>query len=103
MAVTGVGETGYAFVSQLLLYIGPPGHSIVSISGEFGRSRAGRLERSRAEPLARVFRRTKIAPDLSVNVSKSGRSTSIGAKGAEATLGHRRRHVVRQEHGGQAA
>src|SRR5205809_796148 len=38
----------------------------------------------------RIFRRVKIAPGITLNVSKSGLSTSIGPRGAKVTLGHGR-------------
>src|SRR4051812_41066116 len=37
----------------------------------------------------RLFRRIKIAPGVTVNVSKSGLSTSFGPKGAKVTIGKR--------------
>ena len=36
----------------------------------------------------RFQRRIKIAPGISLNLSKSGVSTSIGPRGAKVTLGH---------------
>jgi uncharacterized protein DUF4236 len=36
----------------------------------------------------RFFRRIRIAPGVKLNVSKSGLSTSIGARGAHVTIGH---------------
>lgn len=38
----------------------------------------------------RLFRRIKIAPGVTINVSKSGLSTSLGPRGAKVTLGHGR-------------
>jgi hypothetical protein len=37
----------------------------------------------------RLFRRIKIAPGVTINVSKSGLSTSFGPKGAKVTIGKR--------------
>ena len=37
----------------------------------------------------RLFRRIKIAPGVTINVSKSGLSTSFGPKGAKITVGKR--------------
>jgi hypothetical protein len=37
----------------------------------------------------RFFRRIRIAPGLSVNVSKSGASVSVGPRGAKVTVGRR--------------
>ena len=37
----------------------------------------------------RLFRRIRIAPGVTVNVSKSGLSTSFGPKGAKVTVGRR--------------
>ncbi len=37
----------------------------------------------------RLFRRIKIAPGVTINVSKSGLSTSFGPKGAKVTVGRR--------------
>ena len=43
----------------------------------------------------RLWRRIKIAPGVTINVSKSGLSTSIGPRGAKVTLGrHRIRRTV---------
>lgn len=36
----------------------------------------------------RFFKRIKIIPGVTLNVSKSGLSTSVGVKGAHVTLGH---------------
>lgn len=36
----------------------------------------------------RFFRRIKILPGVSLNLSRSGISTAIGVKGAHVTLGH---------------
>ena len=36
----------------------------------------------------RFFRRIRIAPGVTLNLSKSGVSTSIGVRGAHVTLGH---------------
>jgi hypothetical protein len=36
----------------------------------------------------RFYRRIKIIPGITLNVSKSGVSTSVGVKGAHVTLGH---------------
>jgi hypothetical protein len=38
----------------------------------------------------RFFRRIKIVPGVTLNVSKSGVSTSLGGKGAHVTIGHGR-------------
>ncbi|MFL5643120.1 MAG: DUF4236 domain-containing protein, partial [Chloroflexota bacterium] len=37
----------------------------------------------------RLFRRIRIAPGVTINVSKSGLSTSLGPRGAKVTLGRR--------------
>ncbi len=36
----------------------------------------------------RFFRRIRIAPGITLNLSKSGVSTSVGVRGAHVTLGH---------------
>jgi hypothetical protein len=36
----------------------------------------------------RFFRRIRIAPGVTVNLSKSGVSTTLGTRGAHVTLGH---------------
>lgn len=36
----------------------------------------------------RFFRRIRIAPGVTLNLSKSGVSTSLGTRGAHVTLGH---------------
>ena len=43
---------------------------------------------------SRFFRRVRIAPGLTVNLSKSGASLSLGGRGAHYTLGHGRRRTT---------
>lgn len=43
---------------------------------------------SEAEKKMRFQKRIKILPGISINLSKSGVSTSIGPRGAKATFGH---------------
>lgn len=42
----------------------------------------------------RFQKRIKILPGISINLSKSGVSTSIGPKGAKATFGHGRQRTT---------
>lgn len=42
----------------------------------------------------RFSKRIKIAPGVSLNLSKSGISTSLGPRGAKVTLGHGKRRTT---------
>jgi hypothetical protein len=55
------------------------------------RLRQGHSDRAEASAMGnfRFYRRISIFPGLSVNLSKSGPSLTVGMRGAHVTLGHR--------------